>query len=91
MANAATAVATTLDPSTRIQWRNLNWVVLAFGLMLWAILSHDLWFLNFIHVVAGLLWTGIDLFAERTGVDTLRQADGHEGGGGMDLSGAGRR
>lgn len=62
MANAATAVTPARDPSTIIQWRNLIWVAVAFGVMVWAILSRDLWFLNFVHVVAGLLWTGIDLF-----------------------------
>ena len=62
MANAATTVTPARDPSTIIQWRNLIWVAVAFGVMVWAILSRDLWFLNFVHVVAGLLWTGIDLF-----------------------------
>jgi hypothetical protein len=73
--NAATSVATTLDPSTRIQWRNLNWVALAFGVMVWAILSDSLWFLNFIHVVAGLLWTGIDLFLGFVMGPILRRVD----------------
>ncbi len=27
-----------------------------------AIASHDHWFLNFVHVICGVLWTGIDLF-----------------------------
>ena len=62
MADAATAVTTARDPSTKIQWRNLIWVAAAFGIMVWAIVIRDLWFLNFIHVVTGLLWTGIDLF-----------------------------
>ncbi len=62
MANTASTAATAPDPSTQIQWRNLIWVAVAFGVMVWAILSRDLWFLNFVHVVAGLLWTGIDLF-----------------------------
>jgi len=30
--------------------------------MIAAIASHHLWFLNFLHVFSGLLWTGIDLF-----------------------------
>ena len=30
--------------------------------MVVAIQSHDLWFLNFVHVLTGLMWTGIDLF-----------------------------
>ncbi len=62
MADAATTVTPARDPSTIIQWRNLIWVAVAFGVMEWAILSRDLWFLNFVPVVAGLLWTGIDLF-----------------------------
>jgi hypothetical protein len=28
----------------------------------WAVASRELWFLNFVHVSAGVLWTGIDLF-----------------------------
>jgi len=35
---------------------------LAFALMTAAILSPSLWFLNFVHVMSGALWTGIDLF-----------------------------
>jgi hypothetical protein len=34
----------------------------AFGLMTVAILGSSVWFLNFVHVMAGTLWTGIDLF-----------------------------
>lgn len=34
----------------------------AFAVMIAAILSPSLWFLNFVHVMAGVLWTGIDLF-----------------------------
>jgi hypothetical protein len=34
----------------------------AFAVMTAAILSDNLWFLNFVHVMAGALWTGIDLF-----------------------------
>jgi hypothetical protein len=34
----------------------------ALAAMLVAILGSSLWFLNFIHVMAGSLWTGIDLF-----------------------------
>ena len=75
MADAATALTTAPDPSTRIQWRNLIWVALAFGAMVWAILSRDLWFLNFIHVVTGLLWTGIDLFMGFVMGPILRRVD----------------
>jgi hypothetical protein len=35
---------------------------LAFAAMTAAILSPGLWFLDFVHVMTGALWTGIDLF-----------------------------
>jgi hypothetical protein len=35
---------------------------LAFAVLIAAILSPSLWFLDFIHVMTGALWTGIDLF-----------------------------
>jgi hypothetical protein len=34
----------------------------AFAAMIVAILGPSLWFLNFVHVMTGALWTGIDLF-----------------------------
>lgn len=34
----------------------------AFVIMIAAILGDNLWFLNFVHVMTGALWTGIDLF-----------------------------
>jgi hypothetical protein len=34
----------------------------AIGAMIVAIRGDSLWFLNFVHVMAGALWTGIDLF-----------------------------
>ena len=46
---------------TAIDWRNLVWVALALAVMIAAIVVNDLWFLNFVHVFTGLLWTGIDL------------------------------
>jgi hypothetical protein len=51
------------DPSTQIiRWHYLFYVALALVIMIAAIASHDRWFLNFVHVVCGVLWTGIDLF-----------------------------
>jgi len=38
------------------------WAALAIGVMITAIISGQAWFLNFIHVMSGVLWTGIDLF-----------------------------
>jgi len=58
-----TSLAMTGDaPALRIRLTNLWWVAAALAVMVAAILSHGLWFLNFVHVMAGLLWTGIDLF-----------------------------
>ncbi len=41
---------------------NLVWVAAALIVMGAVIAADDLWMLNFMHVMAGLLWTGIDLF-----------------------------
>jgi len=56
-----TAIADTA-PGPLIRWHYLGYAVLALGVMTVAIASHDHWFLNFIHVICGVLWTGIDLF-----------------------------
>lgn len=45
-----------------IDLRNLGWVALALAAMVAAILARDAWLLNFVHVMAGVLWTGSDLF-----------------------------
>jgi hypothetical protein len=53
---------------------------LALAAMTTAILGSSLWFLDFVHVMAGVLWTGIDLFMgfvigpvlQRVCVDTRR-------------------
>jgi len=45
-----------------IRWGNLGWVAVALAVMIAAIEADNLWFLNFVHVMAGVLWTGIDLF-----------------------------
>ena len=45
-----------------ISWNNLWWVAATVGVMVAAILIDNFWFLNFVHILAGLLWTGIDRF-----------------------------
>lgn len=52
-----------IDPEAgSINW-HYSWPVAgAVAVMIWAIASKDAWFLNFVHVAFGLLWTGIDLF-----------------------------
>jgi hypothetical protein len=49
-------------PALQIRLMNLWWVAAALAVMIAAIMSHVLWFLNFVHVMTGLMWTGIDLF-----------------------------
>ncbi len=45
-----------------IRWHHLYYVSAALVVMIVAIVLRDLWFLNYVHVLAGLMWTGIDLF-----------------------------
>lgn len=45
------------SPVAPIRWVNLWWVAAALAVMVAAINSDDAWFLNFVHVFAGLLWT----------------------------------
>src|SRR6187401_2051242 len=45
-----------------IRWHYLWYVAIALAVMVAAIVSGDRWFLNFTHVMSGVLWTGIDLF-----------------------------
>lgn len=59
---AVASPTSTMTADTRIDWRNLIWVALAFAIMGAAIVSANQWYLNFVHVFTGLLWTGIDLF-----------------------------
>lgn len=44
-------------------WRQLTWWTLAFPVvMIVALARHDVYLLNWIHVLSGALWTGADLF-----------------------------
>ncbi len=58
-----------------IRWRYLWYVSAAFAASILAIVFGDLWFLNFIHVLTGLLWTGIDLFMGFVLGPILRRVD----------------
>jgi uncharacterized membrane protein len=49
-------------PSDLIRWRHLWYCGAAIAVMVFAISYDSLWLLNFVHVLSGLLWTGIDLF-----------------------------
>ncbi len=62
-------------PGPLIRWHYLGYAVLALGVMMVAIASHDHWFLNFVHVICGVLWTGIDLFMGFVIGPILRKVD----------------
>lgn len=51
------------DTAVRIiRWHYLWYAALALVVMVFAIVSGNRWFLNFVHVLCGVMWTGIDLF-----------------------------
>ena len=56
-----TTITATAPPSV-IRWPYLGYALVAIGVMVAAIVSHERWFLNFVHVMSGVMWTGIDLF-----------------------------
>jgi hypothetical protein len=49
-------------PARIIRWHYLWYAALALVVMVFAIVSENRWFLNFVHVLCGVMWTGIDLF-----------------------------
>jgi uncharacterized membrane protein len=69
-----TAIAAT-EPPSLIRLHYLWYVAAAFVVMIVAIMSRNLWFLNWVHVFAGLLWTGIDLFMGFVLGPILRRVD----------------
>lgn len=56
------AIAAPADAGSDIDLRNLIWVALALAVLVVVIASENAWALNFLHVMCGVLWTGIDLF-----------------------------
>ncbi len=66
---------TAAEPPSLIRLHYLWYVAAALGVMMFAIVSRNLWFLNWVHVFAGLLWTGIDLFMGFILGPILRQVD----------------
>lgn len=45
-----------------VRWRYLAFALAGIAIMGFAVAGPSVWFLNFVHVMAGVLWTGIDLF-----------------------------
>jgi hypothetical protein len=58
--NSATASADA--PASLIRLNYAWFVAAALAVMVVAIASGNIWFLNWVHVMCGALWTGIDLF-----------------------------
>jgi hypothetical protein len=56
-----TAIADTAQGPI-VRWHYIGYCALALVVMTAAIASRERWFLNFVHVMSGVLWTGIDLF-----------------------------
>jgi len=56
------ATLTLERPPAVVHWPYVGYSLIALGVMVAAIMSHDRWFLNFVHVICGVMWTGIDLF-----------------------------
>jgi hypothetical protein len=69
------AVLTAEAPDKIVRWHYLWYVAVALAVMIAAIVSDNLWFLNFLHVFCGLLWTGIDLFMGFVIGPILRRVD----------------
>ncbi len=63
------------DPVVLFSPRSLILAALAIAVMIAAINGDSLWFLNFVHVLAGILWTGIDLFMGLIVGPVLRKLD----------------
>src|ERR1700691_5773956 len=59
---AIAAPASVSMPPRLIRWEYLWYVAAAFVVATAAITSRNIWFLNWVHVMTGVLWTGIDLF-----------------------------
>ena len=69
-----TAIADTA-PIPIVRWHYLGYSALALMVMTVAITSHERWFLNFVHVICGVMWTGIDLFMGFVIGPILRRVD----------------
>lgn len=67
--------ATLAPPTGLIRWHYAWYAIAALAVMVAAIVSHDRWVLDFVHLFAGLLWTGADLFLGFVMGPILRSVD----------------
>jgi hypothetical protein len=52
----------TADEAPPINMLNFLWMACAFGALAIIVAVDNVWLLNFVHVMCGVMWTGIDLF-----------------------------
>jgi hypothetical protein len=71
---AAPSMAAEEQPGL-IRWGYLRYVAAGFAVLAAAILLGNVFFLNFIHVMCGVMWTGIDVFVGFVLGPSLRQVD----------------
>ncbi|MEZ5606091.1 MAG: hypothetical protein R3E52_02915 [Burkholderiaceae bacterium] len=71
-----TAAAALPAPTVQlIRWHYLWYASAALAVMVAATVIGNLWFLNWVHVMSGVLWTGIDLFMGFVIGPILRRVD----------------
>ncbi|MGA8261492.1 MAG: hypothetical protein WB783_14865 [Arenicellales bacterium] len=58
-----------------VNGRYLAAALVTLAVMAWATVAPSMWFLDFVHVFSGLLWTGIDLFMGFVVGPVLRRTD----------------
>ena len=63
------------DRFTLVRWHHLWYVAAALAVMAVAIALRNIWFLDWVHVMSGVLWTGIDLFMGFVVGPILRRVD----------------
>ncbi len=71
----ASALALPHEMPPLIRLRYLWWVAASIIILVASIRLQHLWFLNFVHVFTGVLWTGIDLFMGFVVGPILRKMD----------------
>jgi hypothetical protein len=69
------STAAVAPPASLIRWHYWWYVAAATVVMIAAIVSGSRWFLNFVHVFSGLMWTGADIFLGFILGPVLRQVD----------------
>jgi hypothetical protein len=63
------------SPPPIVVWRYVGYALAALVVMVAVILSHDRFAMNLLHVMTGVLWTGIDLFMGFVIGPILRRVD----------------